>query len=80
MNLFGVDSDSLLGFVVRFLFGAVVGALIGYAVGYVWAPNSHWLIGITAALALIFGLLAAWLGDDFWKTVTDCLALWTWRF
>lgn len=79
MNPFGADFDSLLGFAVRFLCRLAVGALVGYVVGFAWAPNGHWLIGLTAAIALIFGLLAAWLGDDFWKTVTDCLSAWLWR-
>jgi hypothetical protein len=54
---------------VRSIVGALVGALAG-AFGALWdIPNADWTdvaLG-AAASALVFSLLARWLGDAFWR-------------
>lgn len=76
MKPFDEEPAPVIGFLVRFFCGAGVGALLGYAVAVAWVPNFHWLIGFTAAIAIVCGLLAAWVEDEFWKTLLEYVPWW----
>jgi hypothetical protein len=54
---------------LRGIVGAIVGAIAG-ALGALWRiPNVDWTHAALGAAfsALVFGLLARWLGDAFWR-------------
>jgi hypothetical protein len=67
----GDEPNTLLGFAVRFFFGAVFGALMGlgwfaYSGGDAM-PLCLWMM----IPAILCGILAARFGDDFWHNLTN---------
>ena len=57
-----------LGFIVRFICGAILGLLIGLGWWAYGDPNDHALPYFIAG-ALVIGLISAIKGDDFWENI-----------
>jgi hypothetical protein len=57
-------------FFIRLLLGAAVGGLLGWGITFFF--GAPWLV--IAVPALIFGLLSAFFGDDFWRPLGSILA------
>ena len=64
-----------IGFTVRFLFGAALGALMCA----LWTVNYGEGFFVTPVLlaAILFGLAAAFIRDEFWSGIGEWL--WWWR-
>ena len=63
-------------FWVRFVCGTLLGGVVGFCI---WLqlpePSPHvWLA--FAGLCALFGLLAGWFGDPFWRVVLSWCAWW----
>jgi tetrahydromethanopterin S-methyltransferase subunit C len=72
MNPFGNEPAPVIGLIVRFICGAVVGVLVaigtGWAIG--WSGRGG-TIAVMAAFAVLFGVMAAYWGDDFWDSLGE---------
>ena len=62
------------GLSVRFTCGAVFGFLAGLSGGWYLGASVPVLIGVCLVAAVVVGMLAAWIGDRFWRHIW----LWAW--
>lgn len=65
------DTINWQRFIIHFIFGVVIGAIAGY--GF-WLCDFDASIPLSVCIlggALIFGLLGAVLGDEFWESLVD---------
>ena len=80
----GVRSDNLndprnpLTFAIRFTCGALLGVLVGFGMWGTTFPmvSAPTAISIVAVTTVICGLLAAYLGDEFWTKTIRWLPWW----
>jgi hypothetical protein len=72
------DPRDPVTFAVRFTCGALLGTLVGFGVWATTFPNesAQTVIVIVVTAAVSCGLLAAYLGDEFWTSTIRWLQWW----
>jgi hypothetical protein len=79
MKRFGDEPAPVIGFIVRFVCGAVVGVLVAAGAGWLeWTPTPRWAMVLMAVFAVLFGLMAAYWREDFWEYAGDIFSWWWW--